>query len=491
MRRTLVAAALVVLSAGACSPGDPPGDPAGERPRDPSSSGPRLSWQECPGQVTISVTTPHRCGTLTVPVDHRDAEGPVLGLEVVQAWPVGEEPPAEAAASVGFNAGEPAHEPGLMSLLAERLGVAVVSVAPRGVGPGGGLALDCTEAAGLGAVAAPEPDDAGRDRFVAAVKACRERLVGGGVDLSLFGPDDVVADLEALRSALGVDRWHALVTYGDMAAVSDRFASAYPDRVRAVVKDSPGAVDTGPHAKGAEGTRSALAALFDECREDPRCATRYPDLERSWQQALDRAAARPLLGRADRGEVRVDAPRLLRAVRAMLGGDGPTYVEDLPRVITTAAGGEVHPTLARVVASDPDHCLGHRPLCTKPGFSLGAYLSQVCPDLRSGRAPRETEPVYQEVFGDSPYVEACAVWDVPATEPVTESARVPTLVLTGHLDSWSRAEWFDGAVSVRGATHDVAGSHPCVLAIRNPWVADPTTAPDASPCDATPFPAWD
>ena len=487
MRRILAAAALVAVSAGACSSADSAGDP----PPDSSPSGPRLSWRDCPGQVTISVTTPHRCGTLTVPVDHEDPDGSSIRLAVVQVWPTGDEPPAQVAASAGFNAGEPAHEPGLMSLLAERLGVAVVSLAPRGVGAGGGVALDCTEADGLGAASALEPDATGRDRFVTAVKGCRERLTGQGVDLSLFGADDVGADLEALRSALGVDRWHALVTYGDMARVSDRYAASHPGRVRAVVKDSPGPVTGSPHAKGAEGTRSALAALFEECREDPRCATRYPDLERNWRQALDRAAARPLVGRGDGGEVRVDAPRLLRAVRAMLGGDGPTYVKDLPRVITTAAGGEVHPALARVIASEPDHCLGHRPLCTKPGFSLGAYLSQVCPDPGAGRTARDGDPVYDEVFGDTPYLEACSVWDVPPADPVTVPATVPTLVLTGHLDSWSRVEWFDGAVSVRGATHDVSGSHPCALAIRNPWVADPAAVPDPSPCDATPFPAWD
>jgi hypothetical protein len=48
------------------------------------------------------------------------------------------------------------------------------------------------------------------------------------------------------------------------------------------------------------------------------------------------------------------------------------------------------------------------------------------------------------------------------------------LVLTGDLDSWSRPEWFDRAVTVRGASHDVAGSSGCVFDVRNPWIADPT-----------------
>ncbi len=48
------------------------------------------------------------------------------------------------------------------------------------------------------------------------------------------------------------------------------------------------------------------------------------------------------------------------------------------------------------------------------------------------------------MFVNSPYADACEVWDVEATEP-PRAPDAPTLVLTGDLDSWSRPEWFDGA----------------------------------------------
>ena len=127
--------------------------------------------------------------------------------------------------------------------------------------------------------------------------------------------------------------------------------------------------------------------------------------------------------------------------------------------------------------------------CAKPDFSMGAYLSQACPELGADDSV-EDDPRYREVFVDSPYVDACEVWDVEASEP-PEAAEVPTLVLTGDLDSWSRPEWFDDAVVIRGAAHDVAGSSECVFDVRNPWIADPTTPPDQRPCDTEPFPQWD
>jgi hypothetical protein len=153
-------------------------------------------------------------------------------------------------------------------------------------------------------------------------------------------------------------------------------------------------------------------------------------------------------------------------------GDGPGFVPDLPRIITVAAEGQLHPKLTSVLGTDPDHCLGHRPICTKPGFSMGACLSQACPELGTSDAS-EDDPLYRQVFVDSPYADACAAWDVDGAEP-PPAPGAPTLVLTGDLDSWSRPEWFDRAVTVRGARHDVAGSSECVFDVRNPWIADPT-----------------
>jgi pimeloyl-ACP methyl ester carboxylesterase len=486
MRRTLVAAAAVLLALTACDAGER-SEPPGAGPEESGNVKPGLSWGECPGGVAVALTAKNRCGTLTVPVDHRAPGPPALSLDVVQIWPASDEQATDVAVSVGFNFGEPAQAPGLMATLADRLGVAVVQVAPRGVGEAGGAALDCPEVDEAPAGPA-ELDSAGRQTFLAAVSSCRERLAD--VDLSAFGADDLAGDLEALRVAMDVDQWYALVAYGEMVRVSQTYSSSYGERVRAIVADSPPPADRDVLSAGPEGTRSALAALFDECRDDRRCNARYPDLERAWEDALERTARSPISGNGADGEVVVDAPKLLRAVRAVLGGDGPALVADLPRVIMTAAQGKVHPTLAGVVNQESGYCNGYRPVCTKPGFSMGAYLSVVCPELGAGDETADDDPLYRGVFSESPYVDACEIWDVPAAAPAADSA-VPTLVLTGHLDSWSRAEWFEDAVVVRGATHDTAGSSLCPLEVRKAWLRDPSREPDPTSCQNAPFPHWD
>lgn len=468
--KALVLVVTAALLLGACE--------AGPRPEPAADVGSRLDWGECDEGIAVSMSGRHRCGTLTVPAVRGAAEA-TLELGVLQVWPPEASASDSVALSVGFNFGEPPQEPGMVALLSERLGVSVVSLSPRGVGDAGGTGLEC-----------PETDDAsGRDRstFLTGVQACRDRLTALGVDLSAFGLDDVVGDLEALRAALSVDTWYVLISYGEMARVSDRYAASHPERVRAIVQDSPPAHDRDPLASGEDGTRSALAALFEECRTSRRCASRYPQLERTWERAIDRVAARPI----DADGTAVDDAVLLRAVRAMLGGDGPAYVADLPRVIATTAQGRLHPALASVLADDADYCVGYRPLCTRPGFSLGAYLSQVCPELNPDALPRSGDGPYARVFGHSPYLAACERWDVPAASVAARAADVPTLVLTGSLDPWSRPEWFDGAVVVPGATHDVAGSSFCALEIRNPWIADPTAGADPAPCRSAPPPHWD
>lgn len=446
-----------------------------------------LAWHECPDNVTLAVTTKHRCGTLTVPVDRDDPGAGTLDLAVFEAWPARGAETDEVAITLGFNFGEPKHDPGTMPGLSDRVAVPVVALAPRGVGEEGGVPLDCPELDGVGDDALDKPDGAARGAFLGAVTECHDRLVGEGVDLDLFGVDDIAEDVESLRSALGADRWFTMISYGELSRVTDVYAASYGDHVRAVVEDSPAPGGRDSFAAAGEGLRSALDALFAECADDPACTRRYPDLADRWQAALERVAAEPLVGSTPAGQLHVDASRFLRSVRSMLG-NGPGHVPDLPRIITTAAEGELHPTLASVAATDSAYCLGHRPICTKPAFSMGAYLSQACPEL--GAHGAAADPVYGQVFADSPYVDACEVWDVEAAPP-EKAPDVPTLVLVGDLDSWSRPEWSDDPVVVRGAAHDVAGTADCVFDVRNPWIADPTRSPDPRPCADEPFPAWD
>lgn len=264
MRTALAGAAACLLLLGGCT-----GQAAGDG--DQFQSRPGLVWHECADDVEIAFTTKHRCGTLTVPVDHSDPDGRTLDLAVVEASPPDGRGTDGVAISVGFNFGERKHPPGGMPPLAERIVVPVVALAPRGVGADGGIPLDCPELDGLGLTVIGLTDVEAREPFVEAVTSCHERLLGDGVDLDLFGVDDIAEDVEHLRAALDVDRWYAMVSYGELSRVIDVYAHAYGGRIRAIVEDSPLPWGLESFAAAGAGTRSALAALFAECRNDSAC----------------------------------------------------------------------------------------------------------------------------------------------------------------------------------------------------------------------------
>ena len=114
--------------------------------------------------------------------------------------------------------------------LAERLAAVtgdyrLVVLDQRGTGDG---ALDCPALQRAMGSSDLKPPPA------AAVRACGAAI---GPKRRFFGTDDVVADLDLLRRALGAERWSLDgVSYGTF--VAERYALAHPRRVRRLVLDS-------------------------------------------------------------------------------------------------------------------------------------------------------------------------------------------------------------------------------------------------------------
>ena len=81
------------------------------------------------------------------------------------------------------------------------------------------------------------PDDPSAGRLALASRACRQRLVAEGVDPRAYGAADVALDVEALRHALGIDRWNVVaVSAGGPAALEYMRLDAVA--IRSVVLDS-------------------------------------------------------------------------------------------------------------------------------------------------------------------------------------------------------------------------------------------------------------
>jgi pimeloyl-ACP methyl ester carboxylesterase len=295
-----------------------------------------------------------------------------------------------------------------------------------------------------------------------------------------------------------------------MSRATFEYLRAYPDRAQAAHIDSPWFPDVDDLTGGINGTRAALAELFTACAADTACDDAFPDLERTWQQALDKLGDTPLHGTFETAtddtiDVVVDAPKLMRAARFALGGDGPTNAGQLPATIAAAAAGEATPWLLATIAQDPIFCAGYRPFCIgQDGFSLGVYLTEFCRDQApfidddTLNAAADGDPVYEAVFVHSPYRQACEVWDVPAADPAVArpvDTDVPLLMLPGQFDSFSPPLVAEAqtarlpmawTIGVPGQTHNTLGFAECAITARNQWARDPTTPPDEDACRTAP-----
>src|SRR4029077_14371256 len=111
------------------------------------------------------------------------------------------------------------------ALAAERNKYRIVVFDQRGTGAG---ALDCNALQREMGSSDLTPPSA------RAVRSCARKL---GTRRQFFGTDDTVADMEALRQALGVDKWSIDgISYGTY--VGERYGLAYPSHVSKLVLDS-------------------------------------------------------------------------------------------------------------------------------------------------------------------------------------------------------------------------------------------------------------
>jgi pimeloyl-ACP methyl ester carboxylesterase len=423
---------------------------------------PRLTdAHPCAGQPGFT------CSTLAVPLDHGGRTPGELRLQVATA--------DNANAPKGvllFLTGGPGQPgvPFITRLATQRLpevakNYRFVMLDQRGTGEFG--AIDCPQLqtqVGSSDIAVPTPD---------AVRECADII---GAKRPFYTTDQTVADFDALRRALGVDKMTVDgVSYGSFTAA--RYAVAFPRHVNKVVLDS-----VVPHVDPRRDTalyvtslRAHARVLRDACRAAPACG---------FDPAKDLAWA-----------VRhgVDAVALFDALVGYEFID-PTYraaeplPDDLPGV------GDPIGALHQARAGDRaklDRLLAARDVLNPApvaSFSSGLHAATLCTDLRfpwgdsaaplAGRAAavervrrqlstRDVWPYTKDAAVGNGFVQTCLPW--PSTPPGSEPANsrlpaVPTLLVNGDRDLSTPLEWAveetglapkGTLVIVKGAAHSI------------------------------------
>jgi pimeloyl-ACP methyl ester carboxylesterase len=512
-RRATRAAACAALALAACAGdggggGDDGGDGGGARRR---TAGPDFT-SPAEGTFTEAQCDPapapadaHRvtCGFLEVPEHHAEPGGPTVRIAVAVVEPEGEpagpEPVVHLAGGPGFGS------VGALPQVLEDPPVerTIVLVDYRGVGRSE-PSLDCPEndAPELLDLTVPAGDPAARARRLDAVRACRARLAGSGVDVAAYGYDEIAADLDSLRAALGYEQWD-LWGLSNGGRVALEVARRYPEGVRALVLDAPGAPQG--NLPGELWSYAALAfdRLFDACAADDACDAAYPDLAGTWERLVRDLARSPELVRSSGSEgvpptdVRFDDVLALDALRQALY-ETP-LIPLLPYYLHEVANGRQRSVVAQLVAERSGPSMGY-----SDGMGLTVSCREEIAFLPVDHFDDQAEdlPLFAPAIRTEEWAETCKVWDAGRADDVIDEAvesDVPALILVGELDpvhpreaAESIAEGLPNAtvVVVPGIGHGTIWTGPCPHALMAAFLAAPGEPVDTGCVDDLPPIRW-
>lgn len=329
---------------------------------------------------------------------------------------------------------------------------------------------------------------------------CHARLVSAGVDLAAYTSAESAADLADLRVALGYDEWNLYgLSYGSRLALTTM--RDHPEGLRAVILDGVLPPQVNRHEERPAGFVLAVKTLIATCAADAECGARYPGLERSLQDMLDRAKQEPITVTVkhplDRYPVQMtisDSDLAGGLFDALYDAD---VVRALPFVIDQLAHGNTE------VATP----LAQQNLDNRDRGTEGLYRSVECAeevpfnDEARRRAAFDADPLAQHLDRDEPLVAGCDIWDVPAMPAIENQAvtsEIPTLITSGGFDPVTPPNW--GALAAQGLSRHYRYDFPrmahgpvwqtwvddCPASIAAQFLRDPSTEPDSSCIVATP-----
>jgi pimeloyl-ACP methyl ester carboxylesterase len=303
----------------------------------------------------------------------------------------------------------------------------IVLIDPRGGGRS--APLKCA------ALAPRDPFDELIDADLAATAAQRclsELNASGNVDLSRYITPEIVADVDAVRVALGYERiniWGG--SYG--TRVAQEFVRRYPSRVRSMVLDGVAPPSMRVTLDVWLVREAALAEVLAACNEDAACKRAYPDLNATLAEIKTALGASRQVSVADpRTGVLHEVPLSFDAVVGALQGlvYAPELASLIPPLLGRAQAGDFAPLLAAAMLFSGDLeqtmnlALHYAVTCAEDAPRVTASDSSMLATLRAPSLAARN-------------LAACDGWPrppLPADFYAPLTSNVPALILSGGLD---------------------------------------------------------
>jgi len=367
-----------------------------------------------------------RCGSLSVPEDPDQPDGPRIELRLAVVAALARTPAPDPVVFIAGGPGQSALDnfPSLAGAFgAIRRERDIVLVDQRGTG--GSNLLECAEG-----------DVADGARSIAEqVDACVASLPG---DPRFYTTSVAVRDLDAVREALGYPTWNLYgISYG--TRVAQHYLRRYPERTRAVIIDGvvPPTLPLGPRIS--LDAQAALELVFERCAADPACDARFPGLDFSFDALRAELAARPQEVHfpdplnATPTTIMLDAEAFANAVHLL--SYMPETVSLLPLLIHTAeVDGDLAPLAAQAQMVTTD-------LASQ--IATGMHSTVVCTEDTPRYADdpgAHSELMTHTYLGAMQFevlVEICDAWPAGVIDPDFGDelvSAIPVLLLSGEAD---------------------------------------------------------
>ena len=400
-----------------------------------------------------------QCGHFEVPEDRSQPNGRKIMLNI--AWLEPTESGEKQPDPVFFLAGGPGQSavetfPGLNPVFKEvRKQRHVILIDQRGTGKSN--LLSCKS----------EQDDTHTptpELMQAQAQACAATL-SNKADLRFYTTTDAVADLDAVRQAIGAAQVNLVgVSYG--TRVAQQYAMRHPQATRSVVLDSVVPNTLGLGNIFARNLDDALALQFGLCSKDPVCKNTLGDPRSELDTLLTTLRAAPVTvryrdattGEWQQGELRADAVAGLVRMYAYM----PLASGLLPKLIHEANAGHYEGLMAltKMMAGSMEDAM-----------AMGMQLSVVCSEDSDSMVARSEDA--GTVLGNlmpKGMAEMCKVWPkgkLPADFHQPLRTPVPALVLEGEFDPVTPPRYGKDVVKtlpngrlfvLRGQGHNVMGA---------------------------------
>jgi len=391
---------------------------------DPTTRRHGLALAEC---RLPNLPTPAQCGEIDVPENRGKPDGRKIRLfaAVLPANTLAPKPDP-----LLILAGGPGQAASTLAPFASRLNEIrrvrdVVLIDQRGAGRSTPLTCEAFK---------PREDDALETDPVPRAKACAEELRAQGVDAAQYTTTAWIADLEAMREALGYPQWNLWGgSYG--TRVAQEYLRRHPDRIRTVTLDAvvpPSMIST---LDVWRTRQAAYDAVLLACGASLSCSNRHPDpaallatiAGTLGPEGRDIDAVDPRTGKSSRLHLTFDG--VLALLQPLLYG--PESSTLLPEMLALAAAGDFGPLLAATQATNTNLA---ELLNAALHFSVTCAedVPRINPDVRDAAlAGLPTRGIAENV------IKVCDVWPrgaMPAdfAQPVVSDR--PVLLFSGAMD---------------------------------------------------------